>query len=860
MSIYLAAQVAVYYHLLARHAQDDTFRFSMRKKFRQNPATEQGLFAGTNPVFFFTLWHIPINSSFFRREVISYAIKVKSDDSFGLGVEVAVPTKEFTSSGIYSVSNSSLSHGLASELLSQQDEGGPFWRVRLRAANAQQIQLDYAFSPSPLPSIKALLNALDEVLGATISGIDAAVTSYASQNPAWVGERIPAAEFDSMKVQVEQRYAALLTSHIPNPTASTRSYWTAQVEASPEAWAQFRQQGLVRPLFGQLLTSPANGSGDGSQLLAQVQPGDIIVVTKGPRRVLGVGMATGQFAPDKEQPPYYCPVEWLLTKPVELTGSPFMTGSLVWNRTTKWPEIAKAYAQLSPPPSELEQLKLTAVELSSELDALTDKGLFPEAVTGNSPNYWAIGAGEGGTFWEAWQAQGIMSIGWEKLGDLRQYSNDQLLRQTLKQHYGGDTTHNNDALACWQFCQEIRLGDYIVVKIGRRKILGVGQVLGDYQYDPTRAVHYNIRRVKWLLTGWLEDKQGPGVPTKTLTSITGYRTFLKPILAELAEPKHLQATPVYAQKKRIEALKLRLNSQQLPLPPLPPYLLAQAEQDLFLPTDQIEHLQAALRRKKNLIVQGPPGVGKTYVARRLAWLQMGEQDPSRVQLVQFHQSYSYEDFIRGWRPTEQGGFELANGVFVDFVRRAQHDPERDYFFLIDEINRGNLSKIFGELLLLLEADKRSPDYALPLTYRREGEAPFYVPPNLYVIGTMNTADRSLALVDYALRRRFTFVDLVPMLGDKLRQHLIDSQIPEELAGDMLTRVAALNLTIKEDKNLGAGFLIGHSYFCTPLAGETPAAWWDAIVRHDLAPLLREYWFDNENKAGKAIAALHGPAI
>ncbi|UOR00228.1 AAA family ATPase (plasmid) [Hymenobacter sp. 5317J-9] len=640
-----------------------------------------------------------------------------------------------------------------------------------------------------------------------------------------------------------------LNSAVPAP--KKRNYWATQVEASPEVWLQFRQQGVVRPLFHQLLTSPAtegNGNGDGSQLLAQVQPGDVVIVTRGPRRVLGIGQATGHFAHDNGQPPHYCPVEWLVTTPVDLTGTPFNTGSMVWNRTSQWAAILEAYAQQNPPPAGLAKLEQPGPDEVAEPVA---NYTSPAPEPAFSPNYWAIGAGEGGTFWKAWQAEGVMSIGWEALGDLRQYANDEELRHALKQHYGGDTTHNNNMLACWQFCHEIRPGDYVVVKIGRRKILGIGQVTGDYAFDTARTVHNNIRAVNWLLEGWMEDKAGPGVPTKTLTSITSYHTFLKPILAELAEATHLKQIgkpqPLPPAEKPV-----------VPSPPRP-YTLAEAEQDLFLSTAQIQHLQAALKRKKNIIVQGPPGVGKTYVARRLAWLQMGVQDNRRVQLVQFHQSYSYEDFIRGWRPTATNGFELADGVFVDFVQRAHDDPKQDYFFLIDEINRGNLSKIFGELLMLLEADKRNATYALPLTYRKPREAPFFVPPNLYIIGTMNTADRSLALVDYALRRRFTFVDLVPMLGDKLRQQLIGNHIPEEMAADILTRVAALNLAIKEDKNLGSGFLIGHSYFCTPLGEETPAAWWEAIVSHDLAPLLREYWFDSETKANKAIAALHGPA-
>ncbi|MBF9222523.1 AAA family ATPase [Hymenobacter ruricola] len=385
-----------------------------------------------------------------------------------------------------------------------------------------------------------------------------------------------------------------------------------------------------------------------------------------------------------------------------------------------------------------------------------------------------------------------------------------------------------------------------------------GDLVIGYETTPTKRVRAILEITKGLHT----PEDGEELIILRVKEFVREELTLKQLqeMLELADAAPLKGSQGSLFKlTQIEYKAIEKRAQRIEAPPLPAYTLADAEQDLFLSTDEIQNLQTALKRKKNLIVQGPPGVGKTYVARRLAWLQMKEKDDNRIQLVQFHQSYSYEDFIRGWRPTAGGAFELANGVFVDFVRRAQHDQAHDYFFLIDEINRGNLSKIFGELLMLLEADKRDLQYAMPLTYRKEGEAPFYLPSNLFVIGTMNTADRSLALVDYALRRRFTFVELEPHLDGKLAAYLQHAGVPAGLAGTPLERVQKLNQQIMKDRNLGAGFQIGHSYFCVPLGGEAPEAWWQAIVAHDLAPLLREYWFDDleGKKAASAVAALLG---
>lgn len=249
-----------------------------------------------------------------------------------------------------------------------------------------------------------------------------------------------------------------------------------------------------------------------------------------------------------------------------------------------------------------------------------------------------------------------------------------------------------------------------------------------------------------------------------------------------------------------------------------------------------------LKTKKNIILQGAPGVGKTYAAKRLAYSMMGVKDISRVKLVQFHQSYSYEDFIEGYRPSG-AGFELVKGAFYSFCKKAADDQDNDYFFIIDEINRGNLSKIFGELFMLIESDKRGPENKLQLLYSHEL---FCVPTNVHIIGMMNTADRSLAMLDYALRRRFAFVELGPAFeSDGFRDYCADLDNPRFEA--LVREVESLNRAITEDESLGEGFCIGHSYFCNMDADTCTDAALASIVDYELISMLKEYWFDEPGK-------------
>ncbi|MCA8832342.1 AAA family ATPase [Hymenobacter pini] len=288
-----------------------------------------------------------------------------------------------------------------------------------------------------------------------------------------------------------------------------------------------------------------------------------------------------------------------------------------------------------------------------------------------------------------------------------------------------------------------------------------------------------------------------------------------------------------------------------PTAPAMPYTQADALRELFMSEAELTAAQAALHRRRNVLLQGPPGTGKTFLARRLAWLELGATDASRVELVQFHPSYSYEDFVQGFRPDGAGAFQLQDGIMVSFCQRAAQDPGRPYFLLIDELNRGHVARIFGELLLLLEADKRGPAHAVRLPYAPAGSPPFFVPDNVYVIGTMNLADRSLTPLDYALRRRFAFVSLHPEFGLPLQQFLAAAEVPAPVIQQLTSRLIQLNQTIAEDPDLGPDFCIGHSYFCQPPTNPAEATdWLQLILEQEIAPLLDEYWLDQPAKAAQ----------
>lgn len=432
-------------------------------------------------------------------------------------------------------------------------------------------------------------------------------------------------------------------------------------------------------------------------------------------------------------------------------------------------------------------------------------------------NYWIYSPGDNASMWDEFYKFGIMGIGWDDVTDLKEFSSKEEIKEYMKKVYDPSYSYKNNAHCLWQFANEIKVGDVIFVKKGMHKIIGKGIVTSDYIYDTSRSTYKHIRKVDWQNKGEWEH---PGQAVmKTLTNISAYPDYVQKLLALFAE----DISEEVSEQKEIK---------------YPLYSKDDFLNEVYMDEDTYNTLTELLEAKYNVILQGAPGVGKTFAAKRLAYSIMGQKDTSRVAMVQFHQSYSYEDFIQGYRPSKDG-FELENGTFYKFCKEAEEDNERPYFFIIDEINRGNLSKILGELMMLIEKDKRGEK--IKLLYSNEW---FTVPQNVRIIGMMNTADRSLALMDYALRRRFAFFDFAPAFSSEgFKNYLAEKNSPK--LESLITAVESLNNTISADESLGDGFRIGHSYFCTD--GEITDEWLKSVVEYEVIPLIKEYWFDEPTK-------------
>jgi len=534
----------------------------------------------------------------------------------------------------------------------------------------------------------------------------------------------------------------------------------------------------------------------------------------------------------------------------------------------------------------------------------------------NSISYWLISAGEQSRLWDQFQTENMIAIGWDYLGDLKNYNSKEAVERKITEQRADGVRPINDTKAVWDFYREIQIGDILYAKEGTRRILARGVVTGDYYFDDDASEYKHRRKVEWHQVGKWEVHQT--FAQKTLTSLNSYPSFIQEIEQVINEdfidPKDTEVnefrtwlsnqvtdTGVSLNDKtvmqKVNALKdiehhfdvsilgetdieqlkqlkvvvlsdesyekykgvsgssidyyIRFIESKPTVQENESFTIDEFLSEVFIDRQDLVRLISLLENKKNLILKGAPGVGKTFISKRLAHVMMGEKDETRIHMVQFHQSYSYEDFIEGFRPKSEGeGFELKQGPFVKFARKAERDPERDYFFIIDEINRGNMSKIFGELMMLIEADKRGMQ--INLLYSNEK---FSVPSNLYIIGMMNTADRSLALLDYALRRRFSFFEIKPAYqNDTFKSYVNELDNPTVL-NRVIDEIKSLNNLITEE--LGTGFQIGHSYFVGGAYKVDTANRVEEVIEYEIIPQLFEYWFDDEQKANDWAERLRG---
>lgn len=604
----------------------------------------------------------------------------------------------------------------------------------------------------------------------------------------------------------------------------------------------------------------------------------------------------------------------------------------------------------------LEKIK-NAIKESKKVNSIVElshKGWI-EASKKSERKVWLYSPGENAIYWDKCIDEKRVFIGWDELGDLTNKSDVEFIMQELKLKYDNDNPIMSKC-AVDDFVNNMNIGDIIIAKKGKRKLLGYGEITTDYYFDDTRNEYKHCRDVNWIKVGEWENTSGTRNAVKTLTEISQYTGYSEKLLSLMddevnknigyywlnANPKYwsfsnikigetieftsinskgnrrniyrnflsirkgdiaiaYESTPVkkivglcevveklneegniifkkieefdnpksYSEIKDIpelqnmEYIKVHQGSlfkltkdeynyiiemmyeddNPIAAEQYDEYKVKDLLNEVYIKDTEYEEIADLLNEKNNIILQGAPGVGKTYFAERLVYSLMEEKNTDRVKFIQFHQNYSYEDFIEGIRINSEGKFGLEKGIFYNFCQKAKKNPGIEYYLIIDEINRGNLSKIFGELLMLIEKDKRGKK--LTLAYSKEE---FYVPKNLYIIGMMNTADRSLALLDYALRRRFSFVEMKPAFENpKFKDYI--AKINNEYLSKTIERIKSLNKEIENDPSLGKGFVIGHSYFCN-LKQDCKDSAIKSILKYDIIPILKEYWFDDENNIDK----------
>ncbi len=441
-------------------------------------------------------------------------------------------------------------------------------------------------------------------------------------------------------------------------------------------------------------------------------------------------------------------------------------------------------------------------------------------------NHWVIGCGVNSNQWENFKKNNLIAIGWDNLGDLSKFKSKQDIFDKLKDEYRSDENDpdpRNDALCCYDFVNTMKVNDVVFVKKGTSKLIAYGRIIGDYRYDENLNDYRSIRSVEWIN---ITEKDIKPITGKTLTNFNKYPETVDLFLKLMSNENN--------DKREAEELK-----------------------DTFFSEEFFNNIIATLKVKKNIILQGPPGTGKTFISKKIANKIAGKKE--NIFSIQFHQSYSYEEFVIGYKPNSEGNFAIQKGSLIQICEKAQQNESENFVMFIDEINRANISKVFGELLSLIENDKRGPENAVKILYS-ENDMNFYIPSNLYFICAMNTADRSLKMVDYALRRRFSFFEFKPEFNKpEFKNFLKDKNVNAKTIDRIVNNISKVNQQISDDNfELGDGYCIGHSYFCPKgnLSDSFGDQWYEQIIEYEIKPLINEYYFDKPDQASELIDTLY----
>ena len=439
-------------------------------------------------------------------------------------------------------------------------------------------------------------------------------------------------------------------------------------------------------------------------------------------------------------------------------------------------------------------------------------------------NHWVIACGINSNQWDNFKDNNLIAIGWDNLGDLSKFKSKQEIFEKLKDERSeNDPDPRNDALCCYDFVNSMKVNDIVFVKKGTSKLVAYGKIIGDYKYDENLSEYRNIRSVEWIN---IKENDIDPITGKTLTNFNKYPDTVEKYLKLMANDNN----------KDLEFNELK---------------------DTFFSEEFFNNIIDTLKVKKNIILQGPPGTGKTFISKKIAERITGKKE--NIFSIQFHQSYSYEEFVVGYKPNSEGNFALQKGSLIQVCERAKQNENENFVMFIDEINRANISKVFGELLSLIENDKRGPENAVKILYS-ENDINFYIPGNLYFICAMNTADRSLKMVDYALRRRFSFFEFKPEFDKpEFKNFLKDKNVNAKTIDRIVNNISKVNQQISDDNfELGDGYCIGHSYFC-PKGNSSDSfgdQWYEQIIEYEIKPLINEYYFDKPDQAAELIDTLY----